>query len=191
MNEVSAAGMEGVPDSLAEMLPVGMIAGGGMAAVAMATVANRHFLAAQPVELQDSDWRAFHYERISTTEFEITGGIADASSGGRKFHGNHDTVIISEAEILAEMCLLLPHPVSVTPAASTASAPSASHAGVLPVATSTAATTHANVLKVIFTLPEDEQGRQRILRAFQLQADFFGAKVQACSLHDASLLKLD
>ncbi|MFZ6871737.1 hypothetical protein ACO0LF_06645 [Undibacterium sp. Di27W] len=186
MNEVSTAGAENVPDSLVEMLPVGMIAGGGMAAMAMAVVANRHFLAAQPVGQQDSDWQAFHYERISATEFEITGGIADASSGGRKFHGSHDTVIITEAEILAEMRKMLPQPQSVQGWSAPVPAPV-----LAPVLAPASLSGNANVLKVIFTLPEDEQGRQRILRAFQLQADFFGAKVQACSLHDVSLLKLD
>ncbi|MFZ3000968.1 MAG: hypothetical protein WA071_11640 [Undibacterium umbellatum] len=184
MSEVSMTGMESVPDSLVEMLPVGMIAGGGMAAAAMAIVANRKFLSSQPVEQQYSDWQAFHYERISVTEFEITGGIADASSSGRKFHGNHDTVVISEAEILAEMHLLLPQtiPDPARPASqSTAQTATAS----------SATSADASVLKVLFTLPDDELGRQRILRAFHLQADFFGAKVQACSLHDASLLKLD
>ena len=39
-------------------------------------------------------------------------------------------------------------------------------------------------LKVVFALPEDEAGRQRLLQAFRLQASFFGATVQACSLHD-------
>lgn len=184
MNEVSMTCVESVPDSLVEMLPVGMIVGGGLAAAAMAIVANRKFLAAQPLELQNSDWQAFHYERISVTEFEITGGIADASSSGRKFHGSHDTVVISEAEILAEMRLLLPQtpPLPAKPVSRSAAQ--------IPICHSEPAS-GPGVLKVIFTLPDDEAGRQRILRAFQLQADFFGAKVQACSLHDASLLKLD
>lgn len=183
MSEVNLTGLESIPVSLAEMLPVGMIAGGGMAAMAMAMVANRHFLAAQPVEQKNSDWQAFHYERISATEFEITGGIADASSGGRKFHGSHDTVIITEADILAEMQLMLPQ-------AASSLSPGFTAPTVQSVSTANNASS-ANVLKVIFTLPDDELGRQRILRAFQLQADFFGAKVQACSLHDVSLLKLD
>lgn len=183
MNETGLNGKDDIPDNLAEMLPVGMIAGGGMAAIAMAAVANRKYLAVQPVELQNSDWQAFHYERISTTEFEITGGVADLSSGARKFHGVHDTVIITEAEVLAEMRRMQPQ---ATTTASTTASTSLAHAINTQQTTST-----ANVLKVIFTLPDDEPGRQRILRAFQLQADFFGAKVQACSLHDASLLKLD
>lgn len=183
MSEVSLNGAEDIPDNLAEMLPIGMIAGGGIAAVAMAAVANRKYLAAQPVELQNSDWQAFHYERISATEFEITGGVADVSPGARKFHGAHDTVIITEAEVLAEMRKLLPQAATVT--STTASTTLAQGIN------TQQATNTANVLKVIFTLPDDEPGRQRILRAFQLQADFFGAKVQACSLHDASLLKLD
>ncbi|MES2038258.1 MAG: hypothetical protein V4495_10490 [Pseudomonadota bacterium] len=183
MSEVSLTSVEDIPDSLAEILPVGMIAGGGMAAMAMAAVANRKFLAAQPAEQQNSGWQAFHYERISATEFEITGGIADPSSGGKKFHGAHDTIVITEAEVLAEMQLMLPQAATTTVATVMATL-------VQPV-NIIQGTNTANVLKVIFTLPDDELGRQRVLRAFQLQADFFGAKVQACSLHDASLLKLD
>ncbi|MFZ6777155.1 hypothetical protein ACO0LD_10055 [Undibacterium sp. Ji83W] len=183
MSEVSLSSVEDIPDNLAEILPVGMIAGGGIAALAMAAVANRKFLAAQPAEQQNSGWQAFHYERISATEFEITGGVADPSSGGKKFHGAHDTVIITEAEVLAEMQLMVPQ---------VATRPAANAIAVLAQPVNTIQGTNtANVLKVIFTLPDDELGRQRILRAFQLQADFFGAKVQACSLHDTSLLKLD
>lgn len=185
MSEVSLTSLEDIPDNLAEILPVGMIAGGGVVALAMAAVANRKFLAAQSAEQQNSGWQAFHYERISASEFEITGGIADPSSGGKKFHGAHDTVIITEAEVLTEMQLMLP------PAATTASANATTANATAQTVTTMQGTNTANVLKVIFTLPEDEAGRQRILRAFQLQADFFGAKVQACSLHDVSVLKLD
>ncbi len=189
MNEVSLSSVESVPDNLAEMLPVGMIAGGGMAAMAMAVVANRKFLAAQPAEQQNSGWQAFHYERISATEFEITGGIADPSSGGKKFHGAHDTVIITETEVLSEMHKMLPP--SLTAATTGDTLTKTQPNSTTPAPNAAPDTNTANVLKVIFTLPDDELGRQRVLRAFQLQADFFGAKVQACSLHDASLLKLD
>ncbi|MCH8618245.1 hypothetical protein [Undibacterium sp. TS12] len=173
MTEANLSGPENLPDSLAEMLPVGMISAGGLAAAAMATVAQRQF--------GQDGWQAFHYERISATEFEITGGIAVQTSSGsaRKFQGAHDTVIIREADILAEMRRQIPADVAT---------PLPDDIVTIPVSHGKTATP---LLKVVFSLPEDEVGRQRILRAFQLQADFFGAKVQACSLHDASLLKLD
>ncbi|MFZ6767988.1 hypothetical protein ACO0LM_12995 [Undibacterium sp. Di26W] len=166
---------DSLPASLADMLPVGMIAGGGLAAAAMAVVAQR--------KQQQSGWEAFHYERMSSVEFEITGGIAVSSGGTKKFQGAHDSVIISEAEILAEMRR---QQGEVGPVASVTSTSSSSS---VPLAVT--ATSGAPLLKVVFSLPADEAGQQRILRAFQLQADFFGAKVQSCSLHDASLLKLD
>ncbi|MFZ6757638.1 hypothetical protein ACO0K9_10550 [Undibacterium sp. Ji50W] len=169
---------DSLPASLADMLPVGMIAGGGLAAAAMAVVAQR--------KQQQSGWEAFHYERMSSAEFEITGGIAVSSGGTKKFQGAHDSVIISEAEILAEMRR---QQGEVTPVAPTAPVTSISLSSFVPLAVT--ATSGTPLLKVVFSLPADEAGQQRILRAFQLQADFFGAKVQSCSLHDASLLKLD
>ncbi|MFZ6720161.1 hypothetical protein [Undibacterium sp. Ji49W] len=163
---------DSLPTSLADMLPVGMIAGGGLAAAAMAIVAQR--------KQQQSGWEAFHYERISSAEFEITGGIAVINGGVKKFQGAHDSVLISETEILAEMRR---QQGDAEPVKAVLSSP--------PVPLSVAISSGTPLLKVVFSLPEDEAGQQRILRAFQLQADFFGAKVQSCSLHDASLLKLD
>lgn len=175
MTETSVGSPEALPDTLADMLPVGMISAGGMAAMAMAAVAQR--------QQGQSDWEAFHYERISDTEFEITGGIAVHTAGSKKFQGAHETVIISEAAVLAEMRQQLSLQKPGTAEGNVG--PSAKHD---PVKADMAT---APLLKVVFSLPQDEAGQQRILRAFQLQADFFGAKVQACSLHDASLLKLE
>ncbi|MFZ6654853.1 hypothetical protein [Undibacterium sp. TJN19] len=165
---------DSLPTSLADMLPVGMITGGGLAAAAMATVAQG--------KRQQAGWEAFHYERISASEFEITGGIAITAGGQKKFQGAHDCVVVTEAEVLATMQQQNTSQTAVIPPF----AQTFSHQS--PVI---AASAPAQYLKVVFALPQDEAGQQRILRAFQLQADFFGAKVQACSLHDASLLKLD
>ncbi len=174
MGEVQMAEPTSLPDSLADILPVGMISAAGLAGSAMAAVAWQ--------QLGQDGWEAFHYERISATEFEITGGIAVNTGGNKKFQGAHDTVVIHEVDILAEMRrLLMPQAGQSLPQSP----------GMLKPATIEPDTSQAQLLKVVFTLPDDEVGRQRILRAFQLQADFFGARVQACSLHDASLLKLD
>ena len=158
-----------VPTSLAEMLPVGMINGGGTAAAAMAAVAQR--------KRGVPGWEAFHYERLSATEFEITGGIAVNISGVKKFQGAHDTVNVTETEVLDEMRasqhVVVPSVMTLLEQDLLANDIGHSRSAHGP-----------KFLKVVFSLPEDEAGRQRILQAFQLNKDFFGAKVQACSLHD-------
>ena len=158
-----------IPETLAEMLPVGMISAGGLAGAAMAQLAQR--------KRGIPGWEAFHYERISATEFEVTGGIAVNIGGVKKFQGAHDTVFVSEAEILQEM----------------RAAQKTSQTSVMTLLEQdllaadigkSQSSTHPKFLKVVFTLPDDEAGRQRLLQAFQLQANFFGARVQACSLHE-------
>lgn len=162
---------ETLPEDLSAMLPVGMISGGGLAIQALAAVAQR--------KRGVAGWEAFHYEKVTGDEFEVTGGIAVTIAGVRKFQGAHDTVMVSEAEVMAELrsqhqpaapatvMSLLEQDMLVSDIGQTSNA----HAG-------------QRYLKVVFALPEDEAGRQRLLQAFRLQASFFGATVQACSLHD-------
>ncbi|AZP11886.1 hypothetical protein [Undibacterium parvum] len=167
MNDNSTSKPNAIPDSLAEMLPVGMLANGGLAADAMAAIANRRHAVA--------GWEAFHYERISESEFEITGGMLVMAGNSKKWPGPHDCVSITEAEILQEMrAMLAPAVVSLPPTPASTLLPAAS-----------SALAAGLYLQVQLALPEDEAGRQRILKAFHLQADFFGAKVLACSLHDS------
>ncbi len=152
--------------TLSEMLPVGMLASGGVIAFAMSAVANR--------KRGLPGWEAFHYERISDAEFEITGGVVALVGGVKKWPGPHDTLTISESEILEE---LNQHVVADAQTVTQTSAMpdiAAGKAKVNPGAT--------QYLQVVFAMPEDEIGRQRILKAFHLHADFFGAKVQTCSL---------
>lgn len=158
-----------VPDNLAGMLPVGMINGGGTAAAAMAQVAQR--------KRGVPGWEAFHYERISPTEFEVTGGIAVNIGGVKKFQNTDDALTVTEAEVLAAMRSVQ----EVMPPATQALLEQDLLAADIGKTISGA---EQQYLKVVFTLPTDAAGRQRILQAFQLQANFFGAKVQACSLHD-------
>lgn len=156
-----------IPANLADMLPVGMLANGGIAAAAMSALANRQH--------DSQGWEAFHYERLSETEFEITGGVAVMAGGVKKWPGPHATVILTEADILAEM-----HRMQASrdlPAINDTAAPQAN-----PLANLPSAGAQAVYLNVTFALPDDEAGRQRILKAFHLHADFFGARVQACSL---------
>ena len=153
-----------IPASLSDMLPAGMLVNGGIAAEAMATLANRKHVT--------PGWEAFHYERISESQFEITGGMAVTVGGLKKWPGLHDTVTLNEADIIAEMQRgqTLNTPLSITEK---------------PLQQlDTPSSAKPQYLSVVFALPEDEAGRQRLLKAFHLQADFFGAKVQACSLQD-------
>ena len=155
--------MPAIPTSLADMLPVGMLANGGLAAEAMSTLASR--------KQGTPGWEAFHYERISESQFEITGGVAVTAGGIKKWPGAHATITLSEADIIEEMhkaqsAVIRP---KITDAAS----------HTMPTVPNAPATSY---LHVVFALPEDEAGRQRLLKAFHLQADFFGARVQACSL---------
>ena len=179
MNDTTKLPGTDVPDDLSDMLPVGMLANGGLAAEAMIALANR---------LHDvPGWGAFHYERSSETSFDITGGMVVMAGASKKWPGPHDTVTVSEAQILQEMRDLrnpLQAPV-------TGSAAAAAVIPIIPVApitgnSSVSAGTAGTYLNVTFSLPEDDAGRQRILKAFHLQADFFGARVEACSLQKQS-----
>ena len=158
-----------IPSDLADMLPVGMLVNGGLAAEAMSMLANR--------KRGIPGWEAFHYERISDTQFDITGGIAVVVGGVKKWPGSHESVILSEAEIIEE----IHHSQTGNAPPSIKETPTMLDAPFISSPRNTAATKYLNV---VFALPEDEAGRQRILKAFHLQADFFGAKMQACSLID-------
>lgn len=161
--------------NLAEMLPVGMLAHAGITGLAMAAVANRKY--------GQTGWEAFHYERISESEFEITGGMLAIVGGAKKWPGPHDSVLITEFEILQEMQLETQQKAQQkTPPNSEPIEPIST----MPLAN--AGVTGTGVyLNLQLALPDDEAGRQRILQAFHLQANFFGAKVLACSLSDRKL----
>ena len=122
-------------------------------------------------------WEAFHYERVSPQEFEVTGGIAVNIGGVKKFQGAHDTVSVTEAEVLQEMRAAAE---AVRPSVMTLLEQDLLAADI----GKSQSSAHPKFLKVVFALPDDEAGRQRLLQAFQLQANFFGARVQACSLHE-------
>lgn len=162
---------------LSEMLPVGMLAHAGLIGLAMAAVAQRKYAKA--------GWEAFHYERISESEFEITGGMLVLAGGAKKWPGPHESVIISEDEILQQMALgaqseaeLEAELIALQPEPSAA----ISSAGA-----KSSAKGQAAYLNLQLALPDDEAGRERILRTFHLQANFFGATVLSCSLSDKKL----
>lgn len=154
-----------LPATLDALLPQGMLTQGGLVAAAMAAVAQRK--RAQP------GWEAFHYERLSDTEFEITGGLVELQGGSKKWPGPHDTVLVSEAEVLQEMRAA----VHTVPAAQPAQ-----HA--VRDAAATRGGTSQQILQVTLTLPEDAAARLKTLQAFHLQAKICGATVVACALRE-------
>lgn len=148
-----------------EMLPVGMVAHGGQVAQIMADIAKR--------QRGLPDWEAFHYERISDQAVELTGGIVSTASGAKRWLEPHDCVTIPLAAVALEMQRL--------GLISTPQAP-ANPLGRSPEQPVVISSDTKDILHVSMTLPTDIIGRQRILKAFHLGADFFGAEVIACSL---------
>ena len=156
-----------------EMLPVGMVAHGGQVAQIMAEIAQR--------QRGVPGWEAFHYEKISDSAVELTGGIVSLSSGSKRWLEPHDCITIPFAAVIAEMKAqgLLP---ASTPVAQSGTglemvnsiAPMSQD---LPLSPS-----DAFKLNVTFALPADPLERQRILQAFHLQANILGAQVIACRL---------
>ncbi len=179
MNDTTKLPGTDVPDDLSDMLPVGMLANGGLAAEAMIALANR---------LHDvPGWGAFHYERNSETSFDITGGMVVMAGASKKWPGPHDTVTVTETQILQEMRdLRNPLQAPVTGPAAAAAVMPINQAVPVIGNSGVSAGTAGTYLNVTFSLPEDDAGRQRILKAFHLQADFFGARVEACSLQKQS-----
>lgn len=156
-----------------EMLPVGMVAHGGQVAQIMAEIAQR--------QRGVPGWEAFHYEKISDTAVELTGGIVSHSSGSKRWLEPHDCITIPFAAVIAEMRAqgLLPAAIPVPPLGSeveTVNTPAS-----MPQSLASASSDDLR-LNVTFALPADPQERQRILQAFHLQANILGAQVMACRL---------
>lgn len=147
-----------------EMLPVGMVAHGGQVAQIMAEIAKR--------QRGLPEWEAFHYERISETAFELTGGIVSALGGNKRWLEPHDCVTVPLTAVIQEMQkqgLLTPMALESEDSALSGMA-------------AQAVRQQGDILHVSFVLPIDPIGRQRLLKTFHLQADFFGAEVIACRL---------
>jgi hypothetical protein len=141
---------------------VGMLGNGAPAGQVLEAVAMRKH--------GDPAWEPFHYEKISDTEYEVSGGTPAVIGGVKKWPGPHSTVLVSVDEIAEEQ--LASFPVEMAPAPVTISQQSAAEG----LAT--------NYLTVVLQLPADAQGRKRICNVLSLDADFFGAKVTATSLAD-------
>ncbi|MDY7577289.1 hypothetical protein RGU70_02960 [Herbaspirillum sp. RTI4] len=147
----------------ADFLPVGMLTNGHAAVQMMQTIAiNKQGVAG---------WEPFHYEKISATEYELTGGLLTVTGNSRKWLEPHTTVIVSEEEIATALRATMPPVVATAPVPDLAAA-----APVIAPAVST------QYMTVTLTLPADEAGRQRLRDALRVGSDFFGATVIANSL---------
>lgn len=157
-----------------EMLPVGMVAHGGQVAQIMAEIAKR--------QRGLPDWEAFHYEKISDSAVELTGGIVSTASGTKRWLEPHDCITIPLAEVVAEMQKqgLLETAPQVTSMPIKSNSSNATDA----VGISTPATPPAeyHYLHLKLALPQDPTQRQKLLQSLHLQADLMGASVVACHL---------
>ncbi|WP_211470112.1 hypothetical protein [Collimonas humicola] len=120
-------------------------------------------------------WEPFHYEKISETEYEVSGGVPALIGGVKKWPGPHSAVVVTQAELE-----LASTPAEIAPVQPQAAAPSMPS---LPQQNADGSAA-PNFLTVVLQLPADEAGRKRICNAFNLDASFFGATVTATSLAD-------
>ena len=144
---------------------VGMLGNGAPASQVLEAVAIRKH--------GDPAWEPFHYEKISETEYEVSGGAPAVIGGVKKWPGPHSSVLVTVDEIAEEQQMRFPVQAAPEPAAVRQLLPDAAQGGAA-----------ANFLTVVLQLPQDELGRKRICNALGLDADFFGAKVTATSLAD-------
>lgn len=151
---------------LTEMLPVGMVANGGLVAQIMAELAQR--------QRNLPGWEAFHYERVSDTAVELTGGIVSTNNGHKRWLEPHDCITIPLAAVILEMqkqglCEATSEPNQNTVKENKAS-----------IDTVSTGKTGSQTLHVCFALPDDPEARLRALQALHLDAEFLGARVLAC-----------
>lgn len=149
---------------LTEMLPVGMVANGGIVAQIMADLAQQ--------QRNLPGWEAFHYEKISDVAVELTGGIVSQNQGHKRWLEPHDCISIALADIVLEM-----QKRGLCPAAPEMEVENR----VLETAKSRVdANPNAQQLHVTLVLPDDAEARLRVLQAFHLDAQINGARVIAC-----------
>lgn len=168
---------ETLPDHLQALVPVGMLTSGGLIAEAIAAVAAR--------VRQEPGWEAFHYARLDDQQFEVTGGIVELQGGGKKWPGEHSSVCVTEADILAELHRNPITAISAMPTDQAAVKQPSISAGETVIAPLLADEHHQNTagfIQLTLALPTDEQQRRKILQQWHLEAEVMGAKVLACRL---------
>lgn len=152
-----------------EMLPVGMVAHGGQVAQIMAEIAQR--------QRGLAGWEAFHYEKISDSAVELTGGIVSTASGSKRWLEPHDCITIPFAAVIAEMQKQGLLETATPPELDTA-------ASIYPEAGGASRNSSQDYcyLNLKLVLPQDPLQRKKILQALHLQADLMGATVIGCQL---------
>ncbi|WP_394780214.1 hypothetical protein [Undibacterium sp.] len=168
----------------AHMLPIGMMGNvdaGSPAAQALEAVAIRKH--------GTPGWEPFHYEKTGAAEYEVTGGVALVLTGGlRKWPEPHTSVLVTVEEISAELHTRQPatdltRPVSSVPPASTSQSTSAANAA-RPSVQGVSNPLASRYLTVVLQLPEDKEGRLRLINAFSPDNEFFGAVVTEASMEN-------
>jgi hypothetical protein len=145
---------------------VGMLGNGAPTSQVLEAVATRKH--------GDPAWEPFHYEKVSETEYEVSGGAPAVVGGVKKWPGPHSSVLVTLDEIAEEQQIRFPAEVAQEPVAIARQ----------PVPDQAQGSPAASFLTVVLQLPQDEQGRKRICNALSLDADFFGGRVTATSLAD-------
>lgn len=160
---------------LTEMLPVGMVAHGGQVAQIMAELAQR--------QRNLPGWEAFHYEKISDTAVELTGGIVSLNHGNKRWLEPHDCITIPLAAVILEM---QKRGLLDLSAAMPASDEEADATGKPNISTPSKGNTASQTVHVSLALPDDPTARLRVLQALHLDAEFLGARVLACRFENGS-----
>ena len=148
------------------MLPLGMIAQGGMAAQVLAQLAQ--------AKRGQANWEAFYYERQDEQNFLVTGGQLHIENALRRHLEPHEQVLISQVELeQALQSRLTSVPVPITANKINTS---------LPVASDALSKDTLEYLHLSLALPDDPAQRLQLFQQFHIQADVNGARVVSCSL---------
>lgn len=159
-----------------DFLPVGMLANGRGPAKAMESVAKR--------KMNISGWEPFHYEQISATEFEVTGGLPAIIGGAKRWPEPHSTVIVLDDELTKELQLN---------GAGEASGDDNTRVTTNPPKTTLSSNiatpshhpqSQSKYMTVILRMPDDAAGHQRIVEMLALNKNFFGADVVATAFQE-------
>ncbi|MFA9274310.1 MAG: hypothetical protein ACEQSE_05485 [Candidatus Aquirickettsiella gammari] len=157
--------------NFSDMLPVGMVAHGGQVAQIMADIAKR---------LRGLEgWEAFHYEKVSDSAVELTGGIVSITNGAKRWLEPHDCITIPLAAVVAEM-----QKQGLLSTLDSATAPELAQTKSLVPGDYQDKGSNAQYpyLHLKLALPDDALSRQKLLQTLHLQADLMGATIIGCHL---------
>jgi hypothetical protein len=150
----------------ANMLPLGMITQGGMAAQVLAELAQ--------AKRGEANWEAFYYERQDEQDFLVTGGQLHIENALRRHLEPHEQVVVSQVELEQALQTRLT-PVLAPVVANTIKTN-------LPIASNDLSQGTSEYLHLTLALPDDPAQRLQLFQQFHIQADVNGARVVSCSL---------